>query len=146
MKTGTVKLHRVLKTTPEKLYRAFLEADAIVRWSPPYGFTCKVEHIDVRVGGTYKMSFINFGTKAVESFGGKYLELIPNEKIVHTDAFDNPQMPSEMLTTINIKPVLCGVELNIEQSGIPPMIPEEMCYLGWQESLDQLAKLVEVVI
>jgi len=146
MSTGTVKLHRVLKTTPEKLYRSFLEADALIRWIPPYGFLCKIEHLDAKIGGTYRMSFINFGTKKVESFGGTYLELIPFEKIVHNDRFDDSNLAGEMLTTITMKPVLCGTQLEIIQSGIPEMIPVEMCYLGWQESLEQLAKLVEVEI
>lgn len=146
MSSGTVKLHRVLRTTPEKLYRAFLESDAIVRWLPPYGFTCVVDHMDVHIGGTFRMSFVNFGTKKVESFGGKYLELVPFEKIIYSDVFDDPNLAGEMLTTVIIKQVLCGVDLEIIQNGIPEIIPLEMCYLGWQESLEQLAKLVETEI
>jgi uncharacterized protein YndB with AHSA1/START domain len=143
MTTGTVRLHRVLRTKPEKLYRAFLDADAMAKWIPPYGFTCKVHHMDAKVGGTFKMSFTNFGTGNGHSFGGEYRELVPNEKLVYTDKFDDPNLPGEILVTVNLKPVVCGTELNIEQSGIPEMIPVEMCYLGWQESLEQLAKLVE---
>ena len=143
MPTGTVRLQRVLRTKPEKLYRAFLDADAMAKWIPPYGFTCKVHHMDAKVGGTFKMSFTNFSTGNGHSFGGEYRELVPNEKLVYTDKFDDPNLPGEILVTVNLKPVVCGTEIHIEQSGIPEMIPVEMCYLGWQESLEQLAKLVE---
>lgn len=140
---GTVRLHRILRSKPERVYRAFLEADAMVKWLPPHGFTGKVEHLDARVGGTYKMSFRNFTTGNSHSFGGKYLELVPNQRIRHTDVFDDPNLPGELVVTIDIKPVLCGVELNIVQEGIPDVIPVEMCYQGWQESLTLLAQLVE---
>ena len=143
MPTGTVRLHRVLRTNPEKLYRAFLDADAMAKWLPPYGFTCKVHHLDAKVGGTFKMSFTNFSTGTGNSFGGEYRELVPNEKLVYTDKFDDPNLPGEILVTIKLTAVSCGTELNVEQSGIPEVIPLEMCYLGWQESLEQLAKLVE---
>jgi uncharacterized protein YndB with AHSA1/START domain len=143
MTTGTVRLHRVLKTNPEKLYRAFLDADAMAKWLPPYGFTCKVHQMDPKVGGTFKMSFTNFTTKQGHSFGGVYRELVPSEKIVYTDKFDDPNMPGEMLTTVTFRKVLCGTEINVVQEGIPEVIPVEMCYLGWQESLAQLATLVE---
>ena len=142
-KTNTVKLHRVLRTTPEKLYRAFLEADALAKWIAPYGFTCKVHHLDAKVGGTHKMSFTNFGTGGGHSFGGKYLELVPNQRLCYTDQFDDPNLPGEMQVTIDLKKVSCGTELNIVQEGVPEVIPVEMCYLGWQESLLQLARLVE---
>lgn len=143
MPANTVRLHRVLRSKPERVYRAFLDADAMVKWLPPHGFTGKVDHIEPRVGGTYKMSFRNFTTGHSHSFGGKYLELIPNERIRHTDVFDDPNLPGEMVTTIAIKPVLVGVELQIVQEGIPEAIPVEACYLGWQESLTLLAQLVE---
>ena len=143
MPTGTVKLHRVIRTRPDRVYRAFLESDAIAKWLPPYGFTCTVQHQDARVGGTYAMSFRNFSSGNTHSFGGTYRELSPGECIVYTDHFDDPNLPGDMLTTITLKPVLCGTELNVVQEGIPEMIPVEMCYLGWQESLEQLAKLVE---
>lgn len=143
---GTVKLHRVLKAPAERIYRAFLDADAMARWLPPYGFTGKVEHIDAKVGGTFRMSFTTFSSGHVEWFGGSYLELVPNEKIVHTDKFDSPYLPGEMKVTILLKPVSCGTDLDITQEGIPDPIPPEGCYLGWQESLAQLAKLVEVEI
>lgn len=143
MSTNTVKLHRVLRATPERVYRAFLDADAMAKWLPPYGFTGKVRHMDARVGGTYKMSFTNFSTGHGHSFGGEYLELLPNKRIRHTDKFDDPNLPGEMQTTISIRQVSCGTELNIVQEGIPEAIPPEACYLGWQESLAQLAKLVE---
>ena len=142
-KTNTVKLHRVLRTTPEKLYRAFLEADALAKWIAPYGFTCKVHHLDAKVGGTHKMSFTNFETGAGHSFGGKYLELVPNQRLRYTDQFDDPNLPGEIQVTIDLKKVSCGTELNIVQEGLPEAIPVEMCCLGWQESLLQLAKLVE---
>jgi len=140
---NTIKLHRVLKTPPEKLYKAFLEADALAKWLPPYGFTCKVHHMDAKVGGAFKMSFTNFGSGKGHSFGGKYIELVPHERIVYTDKFDDPNLPGELQVTVTLKKVLCGTELNVTQAGIPDAIPAEMCYLGWQESLAQLAKLVE---
>ena len=143
MATGTVRLHRVLRTKPERLYRAFLEPDAMAKWLPPYGFTCTVHHLDAKVGGTYKMSFRNFSSGNSHSFGGTYLELVPNERIQYTDSFDNPNLPGEMRTTIALRQVACGTELTIVQEGLPEAIPVEMCYLGWQESLEQLAKLVE---
>lgn len=140
---NTIKLHRVLRTTPEKLYRAFLDADASAKWLPPYGFTCKVHHLDAKVGGTFKMSFTNFGSGKSHSFGGTYLELVPHERLVYTDKFDDPNLPGELRVTVILKKVSCGTELSITQEGIPDVIPAEMCYLGWQESLMQLAKLVE---
>ncbi len=143
MSTGTVRLHRVLRASPERVYRAFLEADAMAKWLPPYGFTCKVHHLDARVGGTFKMSFANFGNGQGHSFGGEYKELVPNALIRYTDRFDDPNMPGEMRVTVSLKPVSCGTELNIVQEGVPTAIPLEMCYLGWQESLLQLANLVE---
>lgn len=141
--TNTIRLHRVLRTTPEKLYRAFTEADALARWLPPHGFLCKVHHLDAKVGGTFRMSFTNFGTGHSHSFGGNYLELVPGQRLRYTDKFDDPNLPGEMTVTIELKRVICGTELNIEQAGIPAMIPTEMCYLGWQESLGQLANIVE---
>lgn len=141
--TNTVRLHRVLKSTPEKVYKAFLDADALAKWLPPYGFTCKVHSMDAKVGGSFRMSFTNFGTGHSHSFGGKYVELVPNEKIRYTDKFDDPNLPGEMAVTVSIKKVVCGVEVAIEQSGIPAAIPVEMCYLGWQESIEQFAKVVE---
>ena len=146
MSTHTVKLHRVLRSTPERVYRAFLDADAMAKWLPPHGFTGKVHHIDARVGGTYTMSFTNFSTGHSHSFGGAYLELLPNERIRHTDKFDDPNFPGEMQTTISIRQVSCGTELDIVQEGIPEAIPPEACYLGWQESLTLLAQLVEAEI
>ena len=146
METNTVKLHRVIKTTPDKLYRAFLDPAAMCKWLPPNGFTGTVDHVDARVGGTYKMSFTNFGNGQSHSFGGSYVELVPGEKIVHTDSFDDPNMPGEMRTTIVFKAVMGGTEVNITQEGIPAMIPTEMCYLGWQESLALLTLLVEANI
>jgi uncharacterized protein YndB with AHSA1/START domain len=143
MSTGTVKLHRVLRTDAERVYRAFLSADAMEKWLPPYGFTCKVHHMEPTVGGTYRMSFTNFSAGEEHSFGGEYRELVPNERIVYTDRFDDPNLPGEMKTTVTLKPASCGTELNIVQEGVPEPIPVEMCYLGWQESLEQLAKLVE---
>jgi uncharacterized protein YndB with AHSA1/START domain len=143
MAAGTVKLHRVLKTKPERLYRAFLDAGALAKWLPPYGFTCTVHHLDAKVGGTFKMSFTNFTTGNGHSFGGEYLELKPSEKIVYTDKFDDPNLPGAMKTTVILKAVMAGTELNVVQEGIPEVIPVEMCYLGWQESLAQLAHLVE---
>ena len=143
MPTGTVRLHRVLRAKPERVYRAFLEADAMAKWLPPYGFSCNVHHMDARVGGTFKMSFANFGNGQGHSFGGEYKELVPNTLIRYTDRFDDPNMPGEMRVSVSLKPVSCGTELNIVQEGVPEVIPVEMCYLGWQESLLQLAKLVE---
>jgi uncharacterized protein YndB with AHSA1/START domain len=133
----------VLRAPPERVYKAFLDADAMVKWLPPHGFTGKVHHLDAKVGGTYKMSFTNFGSGNGHSFGGKYLELVPNERIVHTDAFDDPNLRGEMKTTISLKKVFCGTEVNVVQEGIPEVIPAEACYLGWQESLVLLAQLVE---
>ena len=144
--TNTVRLHRVLRAKPERVYRAFLDADALPKWLPPNGFTCKVHLIDPRVGGTFKMSFTNFSTGSSHSFGGKYLELKPNELLRYTDKFDNPGLPGEMITTVSLKQVLCGTELNVTQEGIPAVIPAEACYMGWQESLILLAKLVEAEI
>ena len=143
MSTNTIRLHRVLRATPEKIYRAFLDADAKVKWLPPDGFTAKVHHLDAKVGGSYKMSFTNFTTGKSHSFGGKYLELVPNERIRYTDRFDDPNLPGEMQTTISLRKVSCGTELNIVQEGVPGVIPAEACYLGWQDSLVLLAKLVE---
>jgi uncharacterized protein YndB with AHSA1/START domain len=143
MATGTVRLHRVLRSKAEKVYRAFLDADAKARWLPPHGFLGKVLHLDARVGGTYRMSFTNFSTGNGHSFGGEYRELVPNERIVYTDRFDDANLPGEMLTTVTMRQVPGAVELTIVQEGIPEAIPVEMCYLGWQESLGQLAKLVE---
>src|SRR3954470_8295343 len=143
METNTVKLHRVFKAAPEKVYKAFLDPDAMVKWLPPNGFTGKVDHVDARVGGTYRMSFTNFGKDMAHSFGGEYQELIPGERIVHTDKFDDPNMPGEMKVTITFKAVSVGTELNVVQEGIPDLIPLEACYLGWQESLVLLAQLVE---
>ena len=146
MATGTVRLHRVLSAKPERVYRAFLDADAMAKWLPPYGFTCSVKHMDAKPGGTFKMAFTNFSTGHSHSFGGEYRELVPNERIRYTDTFDDPNLPGEMLTTVTLRPVSCGTELNVVQEGIPEVIPAEMCYLGWQESLAQLATLVEPVI
>jgi uncharacterized protein YndB with AHSA1/START domain len=140
---STIRLHRVLRSTPERVYRAFLTADAMAKWLPPNGFTCRVEHLDGRVGGTYKMSFTNFSGGGSHSFGGKYVELVPNQRVVYTDAFDDPNLPGEMRTTVEIKKVSVGVELNVTQEGVLDAIPAEACYLGWQESLTQLAMLVE---
>jgi len=144
--SNTVRFHRVLRTTPEKVYRAFLDADAMVKWLPPNGFTGKVHQLDARVGGSYKMSFTNFSTGSRHSFGGEYLELVPNERIRHTDRFDDPNLPGEMQTTITLKKVLTGTELSVVQEGIPDVIPAEACTLGWQESLALLAELVEAEI
>ena len=141
-----IKLHRVFKATQEKIYRAFLDADAQAKWLPPNGFTCKVHHLDAKIGGTYKMSFTNFSTGKSHSFGGTYLELVQNEQIRYSDKFDDPNLPGEMITTITIKKVSCGSDVTIVQDNVPDAIPQELCYLGWQESLDQLAKLVEVEI
>jgi len=144
--TNTVRLHRVLRASAERVYRAFLDADAMAKWLPPNGFTGKVHQMDAKVGGTYRMSFTNFSTGKSESFGGTYLELTPHELIRYTDRFDNPALPGEMLTTIALKEVFCGTELNVTQEGIPAAIPAEACYLGWQESLTLLAQLVEAEI
>ncbi|HEV8436010.1 MAG TPA: SRPBCC family protein [Thermoanaerobaculia bacterium] len=143
MPNNTVRLHRVLRTKPEKMYRAFLDADAMAKWLPPNGFTGKVHELDARVGGRYRMSFTNFSTGSGHSFGGEYLELVPNERIRHTDEFDDPNLPGKMVTTITLKPVMVGTEITIVQEGIPEAIPAEACYLGWQESLTLLAQLVE---
>jgi uncharacterized protein YndB with AHSA1/START domain len=143
MSERTVRLHRVLRTKPEKVYRAFIEAGAMAKWIAPYGFTCTVHHMQARVGGTFRMSFHNFTSGHAHSFGGEYLELIPNERIRYTDKFEDPNLPGVLEVTVTLKPVLCGTELSISQSGIPEAIPLEMCYLGWQESLAQLATLVE---
>lgn len=140
---STIKLHRVFNAAPEKMYKAFLDADAQAKWLPPNGFTCKVDHLDAKVGGTYKMSFTNFTTGKSNSFGGKYLELVPNELVRYSDKFDDPNLPGEMITTVTIKQVSCGSDVSIVQEEVPDVIPPEMCYLGWQESLEQLAKLVE---
>ena len=140
---NTIRLHRVLRATPEKIYRAFLDAAAMAKWLPPNGFTCKVHHLDARVGGAHKMSFTNFGTGHGHSFGGTYLELVPHERIRYTDKFDDPNLPGEMQTTVSLKKVSVGTEVNIVQEGVPEAIPAEACYLGWQESLVLLAKLVE---
>ncbi|MDP3522708.1 MAG: SRPBCC family protein [Hydrogenophaga sp.] len=146
MTTGTVQLHRVLRAPPERVYRAFLEPDAMAKWLPPFGFTCQVHQLEPRVGGTHRMSFRNFSTGHGHSFGGEYLELVPNEKLRYTDRFDDPTLPGTLEVTVTLRAVLCGTELNIRQAGIPEAIPTEMCYLGWQESLAQLAQLVEPAI
>ena len=146
MTTNSVQLHRVLRASPERIYRAFLEADALSKWLPPNGFTGKVHQLDPKVGGTYKMSFTNFTTGKSHSFGGTYLELVPHERIRYNDRFDDPNLPGEMVTTIALKEVLCGTEMKVVQEGIPSAIPAEMCYLGWQESLVLLTKLVEAEI
>jgi uncharacterized protein YndB with AHSA1/START domain len=146
MSTNTIRLHRVMRATPEKIYQAFLDAEALAKWLPPNGFTGKVHHMDAKVGGTYKMSFTNFTTGKSHSFGGEYLELTPHERICYTDKFDDPNMPGEMRTTVNLNKVSCGTELNVVQEGLPVAIPPEACYLGWQESLILLGKLVEAEI
>lgn len=143
MTTNTVQLHRVLRAPPERIYRAFLDAAATAKWLPPHGFTCTVHSMDVRVGGRFKMSFANFSSGHGHSFGGEYRELVPSERIRYSDTFDDPNLPGEMETTVSLRAVSCGTEVNITQSGIPVMIPVEMCYLGWQESLVALAQLVE---
>jgi uncharacterized protein YndB with AHSA1/START domain len=143
MSTHTIRMHRVVRSSPEKVYRAFTDADALARWLPPYGFIGKVQHFDARVGGTFKMSFTNFGTNMSHSFGGEYLELVPHERLRYTDKFDDPNLPGVITVTVTLKKVMCGTELNVVQEGVPAVIPAEMCYLGWQESLEQLAKLVE---
>jgi len=143
MSVRAVRLHRVLRAKPEKLYRAFTEADALAKWLPPYGFTCSVHHLEAVVGGTFKMSFRNFSTGNSHSFGGEYLELVPGRLVRYTDKFDDPNLPGVMQVTVKLEPVSCGTELSVVQQGIPEMIPLEMCHLGWQESLAQLAKVVE---
>ena len=140
---STIRLHRVLKAPPERVYKAFIDRDAMAKWLPPYGFTGKVHHADAKVGGTYKMSFTNFTTGKSHAFGGRYLEMKPNELIRYTDKFDDPNLPGEMQTTVTLKKVSCGTELNIVQEGVPDVIPAEACYLGWQDSLVQLANLVD---
>ncbi len=143
MSDRTVHLHRVLRASPEKVYRAFLEPDAMAKWIPPYGFICKVHHMDARVGGTFRMSFHNFSSGNGHAFGGEYLELVPHELIRYNDKFDDPNLPGEMQVSVTLKAVSCGTDISIRQSGIPEVVPLEMCYLGWQESLAQLATLVE---
>lgn len=143
MSANSVSLHRVLKTSPEKLYRAFTDANAMAAWLPPYGFLCVVHHMEVKPGGSFRMSFTNFSTGHSHSFGGEYLEIVPNELLKYSDKFDDPNLPGEMITTVWLKKVFCGCELKILQEGIPEVIPAEMCYLGWQESLDKLTRLVE---
>jgi len=140
---NTIRLHRVLKAPPHRVYKAFTDADAMAKWLPPYGFTCKVHHVDARVGGTHKASFTNFTSGKSHSFGGKYLELKPNELIRYTDKFDDPNLPGEMQVTVTLKKVSCGTELTVMQEGVPDVIPPDACYLGWQESLAQLANLVD---
>src|SRR5690242_2268385 len=140
---GTIKLHRVLRSPAERVYRAFLDADAMAKWLPPHGFTGKVHRIEPKVGGEHRMSFTNFTTGASHSFGGRYLELVPNERLRYTDRFDDPNLPGEMHVTVTLKKVSCGTELSVVQEGVPDVIPAEACYLGWQESLAQLAKLVD---
>ena len=143
MSTGNVRLHRVIKAPPERLYRAFLEPAAMAKWLPPYGFVCQVHEMDARVGGIFRMTFINFGSGHGHSFGGTYLELVPHQRIRYNDRFDDPALPGDMQVTVSLKAVSCGTELNVLQEGIPEVIPLEMCYLGWQQSLVQLAQLVE---
>jgi len=143
MPDRTVRLHRVLRCPPQKVYRAFVEPDAMIKWLPPHGFTCKVQQMDARVGGSFRMSFHNFGSGHSHSFGGDYLEMVPDQLLRYTDRFDDPNLPGLLEVTVALKPVLCGTELSITQTGIPEVIPLEMCYLGWQESLTQLAALVE---
>ena len=143
MSDRSVRLHRVLRAKPEKVYRAFLEADALAKWLPPYGFTCTVHHLEAAVGGSFKMSFRNFSSGNSHSFGGEYLELVPNQRIRYTDKFDDPNLPGVLEVTVSLEPVMCGTDLSVVQAGIPDAIPLEMCYLGWQESLAQFATLVE---
>ena len=143
MNTHTIRLHRVLRTKPERLYKAFLDADALSKWLPPNGFTCKVHHLDAKVGGTFRMSFTNFTTGNSHSFGGEFLELVPHERIRYTDKFEDPNLPGLITVTVTLKQVSCGTEINVVQEGVPAVIPAEACYLGWQESLILLAKLVE---
>lgn len=146
MSTNTVRLHRVIRAPAARVYRAFLDADALAKWMPPHGFTGKVHHLDATIGGSYRMSFTNFSTGQSHAFGGKYLELVPNERIRNTDQFEDPNLPGEMVTTVSMRDVPCGTELDIVQQGIPEVIPLEGCYLGWQESLTLLAQLVEAEI
>ncbi|MCU0806123.1 MAG: SRPBCC family protein [Burkholderiales bacterium] len=146
MPTNTVRLHRVLRAPAERVYRAFLDPDAMAKWLPPNGFTCKVHHMDARVGGTFRMAFTNFSNGQSHAFGGTYLELVPGAKLRYTDVFEDPNLPGEMQTTVSLAPVSCGTEVSIVQEGIPDVIPPESCYLGWQESLGLLAKLVEAEI
>lgn len=146
MPTGTVRLHRVLRAPPERVYRAFLDPDALLKWLPPHGFTAKVHHLDARVGGTYRMSFTNFSSGSSHSFGGEYLELVPGELIRHTDQFEDPNLPGTLVVTISLTAVFCGTELNVVQEGIPEVIPVQACYMGWQESLTLLTQLVEAEI
>ena len=146
MPTNTIRLHRVLRAPPERVYRAFLDADATAKWLPPHGFTCKVHHLEAVVGGTYRMSFTNFTSGHSHSFGGEYLELVPGERIRHTDAFEDPNLPGTMQTNITLRAVFCGTELDIVQEGVPEAIPPQACYLGWQESLTLLAQLVEAAV
>ena len=143
MPTHTVRFHRVLRAPPERIFRAFLTPEAMAKWLPPFGFTCSVHHMDAKIGGSFRMSFTNFTTQNSHSFGGEYVELVPNERLSYTDTFDDPNLPGEMKTTINLRAVSVGTEVNIVQEGIPEPIPPEACYLGWQESLVQLAQLVE---
>ena len=146
MPTSTVTLHRIVRASPERVYRAFLEPGAVAKWLPPHGFTCTVHHLEARVGGSFRMSFTNFGSGNGHSFGGEYKELVPHERIRYTDVFDDPNLPGEMDVTVTLRAVSCGTDLSVVQKGIPEVIPVEMCYLGWQESLEQLVKLVEPVI
>ncbi len=143
MSTHTIRLHRVFRSSPEKVYRAFIDADAMSKWLPPNGFTGKVHHMDAKVGGTFKMSFTNFTTGKAHTFGGRYVELVPHERICYTDKFDDPNVPGEIQVTVTLRKVFCGTEVNIVQQGVPAVIPAEACYLGWQESLALLAMLVE---
>ncbi len=143
MATGTVRLHRVLRAPPERVYRAFLDAEAVAKWLPPYGFTCKVQHLDAKLGGSFRMSFTNFSSGKGHSFGGEYLELVPYTRIRYTDKFEDPGLSGEIQVTLALTPVSCGTELSVVQEGLPEVIPLELCYLGWQESLAQLATLVE---
>lgn len=143
MTTGTVRFHRVLRAKPERVYKAFLDADAMAKWLPPYGFTGRVHHLEAKLGGTYRMSFTNFSTGKSHTFGGVYNELVPPERIVYTDRFDDPGLPGDMRTTVTLRPVPSGTELSIIQEGLPEVMPVDECYLGWQDSLEQLAKLVE---
>jgi len=146
MATGSIQLHRVLRAPPERIYRAFLDPDASAKWLPPYGFTCKVVHMDARVGGSFRMSFTNFSNGQQHAFGGEYLELVPNQRIRYIDRFDDPALPGAIEVTVELQAVSCGTELHIAQTGLPAVLPLEMCYLGWQESLAQLAQLVEPTI
>lgn len=139
----TIRLHRILRTTPAKAYKAFLDAGALAKWLPPHGFTCQVHQLEPKVGGRFRMSFTNFGTGHSHSFGGTYLELVPGERVRYNDKFDDPNLPGEMIVTVALREVVCGTEIIIEQSGVPDVIPAEMCYLGWQESLEQLAHVAE---